>query len=394
MPSLSEEYTLYYFRISYFSGKLQGYLRYKELPHRLHEPSWWEMVDLLYPATGLMKVPVLQTPENEWLQDSTPMMEWLEQRHPEGRILPEDPFLSFACHLLEDYADEWLWRPALHYRWNFPVDAIALSHRFTYEFLSDLPMPRWFATRFIRWRQDRIYGRGDGIVPATRTHVESIYLRNLQWLQAIFETRPYLLGDKPCLADFGFFASMFRHFSMDPTPAALMQNQAPAVYEWVARMWNTRWSSVQNASWLSRLPEDWGPWWRDMAEAYLPYLHANAKAWQEGREHFSLTIQGTTYQRLPTVQYRAWCRERLQERFLALPEEVQAKMQAFLEEKQCWKPLWRDGVMPSMLHSDTQPPFCRPRKVGRLEKLWMYFTGTHWEVPHTTRPPSISPDKT
>ena len=25
--------------------------------------------------------------------------------------------------LLEDYADEWLWRPAMHYRWSYEADA-------------------------------------------------------------------------------------------------------------------------------------------------------------------------------------------------------------------------------------------------------------------------------
>ena len=31
-------------------------------------------------------------------------------------------------------------------------------------------------------------------------------------------------ASRPCLADFGFFASMFRHFSLDPTPARLMRD--------------------------------------------------------------------------------------------------------------------------------------------------------------------------
>jgi len=33
---------------------------------------------------------------------------------------------------------------------------------------------------------------------------------------------------------------MFRHFGIDPTPSRIMRNTAPAVYEWVARMWNAR----------------------------------------------------------------------------------------------------------------------------------------------------------
>jgi hypothetical protein len=29
---------------------------------------------------------------------------------------------------------------------------------------------------------------------------------------------------------------MLRHFGQDPTPADIMRNRAPGVYEWVARM--------------------------------------------------------------------------------------------------------------------------------------------------------------
>ena len=32
-------YTLYVFDISYFSGKMQAYLRYKEIPHDTIEPK-------------------------------------------------------------------------------------------------------------------------------------------------------------------------------------------------------------------------------------------------------------------------------------------------------------------------------------------------------------------
>ena len=75
MQTPAAEYTLYLMYISYFSGKMQAYMRYKEIPHRCVELKWGEMVNILYPNTGLMKVPVVQTPEGQWLHDSTPMMD-------------------------------------------------------------------------------------------------------------------------------------------------------------------------------------------------------------------------------------------------------------------------------------------------------------------------------
>ena len=53
------------------------------------------------------------------MTDSTAMIEWFEARHSEYPILPPDPLQGFVCHLLEGWADEWWWRPAMHYRWHY-----------------------------------------------------------------------------------------------------------------------------------------------------------------------------------------------------------------------------------------------------------------------------------
>ncbi len=215
----------------------------------------------------------------------------------------------------------------------------------------------------------------------TRAHVESIYLNTLDRLEAILESQPYLLGGKPCLADFGFFASMFRHFSEDPTPRQIMQQRAPAVFAWVGRMWNAKHSTTAGA-WVpaGTLPTGWQPILKDIGEAYLPYLHANAHAWRDGRRTFDLGIQGTRYRNLPVVQYRVWCRERLQTHLEALPAGVRTAVESTLAAHGCLAPLLKDGRIESRLHSGS-PPVCRPRRVGLLEKIGLYFTGTHWQVP-------------
>jgi glutathione S-transferase len=379
----AEPYTLYVFWISYFSGKMQAYLRYKEIPHRTVEPKWrGELLHEVYDNTGLMKVPVIRTPQNQWLADSTPMIDWFEARHPQGAVIPADPLQAFFCRLLEDYADEWLWRPALHYRWSYRADAHALSRRFAETFLSTQPLPRFLTAAMVRERQRRIYVAGDGVTPATRSHVESIYLDTLDRLQAIFERQPFLLGGRPCLADFGFFASMFRHFSLDPTPSLIMQQRAPAVFAWVARLWDARHSAVCS-EWqpAGTLPPGWMPILRDIGRAYLPYLHANALAWRAGRRRFDCAVPGAHYRDLPVVQYRVWCRERLQQHYAALPEEARAPVDELLAAAGALQPLLADGAIASGLYADTTPPLCRPRPVGALDRLRHFFTGTHWRIP-------------
>jgi glutathione S-transferase len=179
------------------------------------------------------------------------MIEWFERQYPAASVLPDDPGAAFVCRLLEDYADEGLWRPALYYRWAFPKDAELYARRFTEDFLSYPLTPAAVLRRTVRDRQQRVYLRGEGITSANRADVERHYTDELADLEAIFRRRPFLFGERPSLADFGYFASMFRHFGIDPTPARIMRNTAPAVYEWVARMWNARGSRLGGTAFAS-----------------------------------------------------------------------------------------------------------------------------------------------
>jgi glutathione S-transferase len=358
---MGDRYRAYVLDLSYFSGKLEAYLRYKQIPFDRIEISWRRMLAEIVPKSGIARIPLVETPDGEWLQDTTPLIDWFEQRHPGPPVIPTDPVHGFAARLLEDYADEWLWRPALHYRWSHRVDALHLSRRIAVEEFYDVPLPTWLIAAFIRWRQRRVYVRGDGVTRATRAHVEQTYRIALGRLQRLFERHRFMLGDRPCLADFGFFASMFRHFGLDPTPAFVMRQEAPAVYEWLARLWNCRHSECAG-SWERELPEVWKELLADAGRSYLPYLHANARAWQRGERRLDHPVDGVTYRSLPVVHYRVWCRERLQDHFEALPSQARPAVRALLEECGAWEPLWRDGVIRSGLHEGGEPPYCRPAK--------------------------------
>ncbi|MGH8561947.1 MAG: glutathione binding-like protein, partial [Nevskiales bacterium] len=304
---------------------------------------------------------------------------------PAGRVIPDDPYQAFFSRLLEDYADEWLWRPALYYRFGVQPDADLLSRRYAATFLSDAPLPRGLIALQTIQRSRKAYVDGDGVTAGTKAHVESIFLNTLDRLQKMFEARPFMLGVRPSLADFGFFACMFRHGALDPTPSLLMLERAPAVYEWVGRMWNARQSKLRGDwSVAGDLPQDWGPILKDIGEAYLPYLHANAIAYREGRRRFDLDIQGVRYRNFNVSPYRVWCRERLQDHLATVPVAARPAVEATLKGNHCLEPLQRDGRIESGLYRGLTPPVCRPRTVGAMEKLAIYFSGTtHWFRPRT-----------
>lgn len=332
--------SVYGLDLSYFTGKLQAYLRYCEIP--------FDYVDLdiaamrkVAKATGMAQMPAVQLADGRWLTDTTATIGWMETQRTEAEVLPHDPAQRFFSLLVEDYADEWLWRPALHYRWSYETDSRLMGRRIAAEMMRDLPLPLGLRTAFITKRQQDKYVRGDGITPANRAHVESVYLRNLVWLEAILKDRPFLLGERPTIADYGFMGPMFRHFSLDPTPARIMREQAPAVFEWVARMWNAKASRLADQPLREGVPQDWSPILQDVGASYLPSLAANAAAARAGQSHFDLSLEGASYH-LPVNLNRVHCLKDLQSAYQALEPAAAEAVRARLEQDGAWLPLWAE----------------------------------------------------
>lgn len=353
---------VYGLEVSYFTGKLEAYLRYKEIAYERVAMTPLVFSRTVPRRTGAAQMPAVELPDGRWMTDTTPMIAWLEEQHPTPAVIPSDPLQRFTSLLLEDYADEWLWRPALHYRWSYRADANLLSRRIVDEMMGTVPLPAALKRLFLRARQRRRYVRGDGVCASTRAHVEGTYLATLDRLEAILATRPFLLGERPTLADFGFFASMFRHFGLDPTPSAIMRERAPAVYEWLARLWNAR-ASRSNGGLRTGVPDDWTPLLESVAAAYLPYLAENARAWKNGRRRFDAELEGVRYRRIPTSRYRVWCLERLRGHFEALPESAAAQARALLDGHAADTPLWSAEAPESGHDPEGRAPFARGLEV-------------------------------
>jgi glutathione S-transferase len=380
-----EPYTLHVYDISYFSGKMQAYLAYKGIPHDVHAISWAELVKRIAPRTGLVEVPVVECRDGTLLRDSTAMIEWFEQRYPQPAVLPAEAAAAFFCRLLEDYADEGLWRPALYYRWAHARDAVLYSRRFTEDFLSYPLVPAALLRVTVRRRQHRAYLRDEGITAANRADVERHYRDELADLEAVFRRRPFLFGDRPSLADFGYFASMFRHFGVDPTPARIMRDTAPAVYEWVARLWNARRETHAAAGWAcaeAGLPDGLEPLLARAARRYLPALHANARAVAEGRKRYTVSLEGKSYAQLPAVPFLAWRRAVLQRELAGLPAAAAPVVRPILARTGCLEWLERDGELAARYPQGERLPLCTPRRLGRVDRLHMWLFGT----PHHLEP--------
>ena len=182
---MSTLYRVYVSHVSYFSGKLESFLRYKEIPHERIELNGGILKNVILPATGMMKMPAIRCPDGSWLKDTTPMMQWLESQHPEHPVYPSDPAARFLALLIEDYADEWMWRPAMYYRWQFRDSHQLRRHHIGEEFARGTMQPAYLLGWFMRWRQYLVFVRGDGVRGFNRAHVEANYHRTLKELTAL-----------------------------------------------------------------------------------------------------------------------------------------------------------------------------------------------------------------
>jgi glutathione S-transferase len=305
---------------SYYTGKLEAYFRAKGIAYRI-EPFTETNMRRAARHTGVVQIPQVECPDGSWLVDTTLIIEHCERTRPEPAVTPPDPAVAFVSRLLEDYGDEWLWRPAMHYRWSLPETAALMSAWLAEHVDRRVPqaLKRWYWRR----RQRGTFVTGDGVTPATRAAVEAAYLDTLAALEPVFAVRPFVLGARPTEADFGFFASLFRHFFSDPAPARIMRARAPAVHEWVARMWNLRPERLRAAPLPDRIPDDLGPLFDAVTGVYLPYLDATAAAYACGERRVRYDVRGTPFEE-PVKPYRVWCRDRLHRALLALDATARA----------------------------------------------------------------------
>jgi glutathione S-transferase len=377
-----DRYRLFVSDSSYYSGKLEACLRYKEIPHERIEINIDVMRRQILPATGFMKVPVMQCPDGRWLKDTTPMLQWLDRAHPQYPIYPDDPATRFVALLVEDYADEWLWRPAMYYRWRFADSHRLRRSRLGHELAAGTLQSSWLMGWYFRWRQYLVFVRGDGVRADNEAQVQALYHRTLAQLGALLESRPFLLGSRPSVVDFGFFASMFRHFALDPYPAKIMVDTAPAVWAWVARLWNARGARDGRGALEDFSAAAWDSVFDSVAREYLPYLETNAAAYAQGARRFDFELSDARYPQMPVVRYRVACRGQLLKAFRALTPSDQQRVRRRLDASGIGPWLASAPPVDAGLDREFELPLAQRYPEARgWYGLRRFFRGTPWDLP-------------
>jgi glutathione S-transferase len=225
---------------SLYTGKTRSYLIKKGIPHVEVNPSHNHYIDTVVPKLGYFAVPVLETTEGDIIPDSTEIILYLEERHPQQSIFPEDKPLRALAWLIHNYGSEGLLTPSMHYRWGYKE----ANYDFVIdEFTRCLIPPEQRKDKAQARAQAMAFGEGMdayldklGVNEHTRHVVEHSTEKLLSLLDKHFREYPYILGGLPSIADFGMMAGLFAHLSRDPYSSQLMKQKAPAVYRWTETM--------------------------------------------------------------------------------------------------------------------------------------------------------------
>ena len=289
-------YRIFGSELSPYSVKVRSWFRYKGLPHEWLLRSAANQAEFQKYAK-LPLVPLVVTPDDEGVQDSTPIIERFEKIAPQPSIVPDDPALAFLSALIEEYADEWGNKWMFSYRWSYPADCWSTAERIAQQMAGAQGPLAVAQTRAAI--AERMTGRLGfvGSNDATRPLIEASFKRVLEILDAHLAARPFLLGGRPAMADFGLWGQLYEA-ATDPTPGALMRARAPNVMSWVQRMATPRaegpfeaWSDL--ASGLMPLLKD------EVAALFLPWSLANAQAIAGNAKSFDVTLAGKTWTQEP-----------------------------------------------------------------------------------------------
>lgn len=253
---------------SYFTRKMTGYFDYKGIPWRFRPFGGMSPAALAAGFPG--GVPMVETPDGEMMWDSTAMIHHLERRFPEPAVLPDDPVLRFLAYVVEDFSDEWLYRPAVGTRWLFPENAALAGFELARDVAAVMPLPADQAHLAVGAHVRSSLPALGVDESNVKTWVEDTLRPWVSLFGAHLADRPYLLGGRPSLADFALFGGNAAHFTNDPACRRWVDADAPAVVAHTTRLLTPE--DQPAGDWDDEPPATLVALIREIARTYLPWV--------------------------------------------------------------------------------------------------------------------------
>ena len=324
---MTAPYRIFGNEMSPYSVKVRAWFRYKAIPHLWLQRSQHQ--EEFRGRARLPLIPLVVTPDDRAIQDSTPVIEALEAEYPEPSIHPDDPALRFLSALIEEYGDEWGNKLMFHHRWHSEVDrratALVLARSF-------LPNEEAAAVEALADQvRERMVGRvhftgsSEANAPLISRYLDDL----LAILESHLESRKYLFGARPAFADFGLAPQLYEA-ALDPTAAGIIRARAPKVLAWSYRVLEPH-NEGPFEDWQN-LKETLTPLLANAGAYFLPWSSANSDALEAGKESFSVDLPGGAYVQGPQ-KYHARSLIALRQKYRAA--EGAPGLEALLAETGC-----------------------------------------------------------
>lgn len=343
---MSKPFILYGWHLSYFSGKARCYLKYKGIPFVEGPLNLYTLMVRNKRKTGVVVMPVLRTPEDEWLQDTSVIIDRMEARFAQAPVVPATPRQRFVAYLLEAWGDEW-WIPiAMHTRWSYPENYALWEKDSGPALLPFFPKFLQRKAAAIPARAMRTKLHNVGIRPEQQAMMNGWTVNMLDLLESHFAVQPYLLGGHPTLADFSLAGPMYGHLGRDPWPARELIAPRPHLRSWIERMANPP-AKVSSAALLA---DD------QIADTLLPVIHCvfaefvpmlegilrevkqllpdypAGKPLPRGLGDIEMPMGSQTFRRA-ALPYSLWMAQRVLDCLQALPADQQAGVDRWVREQ-------------------------------------------------------------
>jgi glutathione S-transferase len=268
---------LYSMQLSWYSAKVRPYLRFKGIRFEERTPTAWEYNVVIRRRCGHAVVPIVITPDGEWLQDSSVIIERLEERYRERPVVPATPRQRFATYLLELWADEFWLSAGVHARWSFPENYPKWRDELSAAFAPGFPL---FVQRtlpltlkgFMQQTNERL-----GATPEQVPTIERWMALQLDHLERHFGTMPYLFGTRPSLADFALAGPICGHLRYDEASRKRLLQPRPHLMAWSERMASA--TPIEAGEFLrdDAIPATIMPMLDSVFHEMVPFLEATAQ---------------------------------------------------------------------------------------------------------------------
>ena len=235
--SIEAAYRLFGSRQSYFTMKVQAALSWyfpnshSFEPKGLLESSDKEEIEL---RSGTHQVPVLITPEDWCIADSTPILALLDSRMAEARFYPAG-ITGLLTMLLEEFFDEWSARWCISCRW---MNGSETAMHASAAMFSGSGMGADTAAKAQEqtWAWGKRAARAIGVNSSTQQAAADSELTRIfsGFEQHLASGHRFVFGDYPTAVDCVMMGGLRAHFLHDLHPRQLL-GQLPLVNNWADR---------------------------------------------------------------------------------------------------------------------------------------------------------------